>query len=139
MKRLLLAICLALVGLTGNPIALAEEPQQVVEVTSNKLNIRTGAGQNYPVIYTLAKGQKLVVVNEQMSWLEVQLPPQISCWISKKFVEVKEGVGSAKDRINVRTKPDGDVIGQIAEGATVKVVDEKDKWLKIETPENLTA
>ncbi|MDI6733418.1 MAG: SH3 domain-containing protein [Planctomycetota bacterium] len=120
------------------------EPQEVVEVTVGKLNLRAGAGTNYPVIRLVAKGEKLVVVNDQKGWLEVRIPENTKCWITKKYVErvdKKKSLGVVKvGRINVRSSPQTgeNIIGHINEGTTVKITGEKGEWYQITPTDNLT-
>ena len=122
----------------------ASEPEEVVEVTVQKLNLRAGNGTNYPVVQALAKGEKLVVVNDKSGWLEVWLPGDTKCWITKKYVEVtnkEKSLGVVKvGRINVRSRPESgeNIIGHISEGQTVTIKSEKGEWYQIAPTENLT-
>lgn len=120
------------------------EPEEVVEVSVQKLNLRTGAGTNYPTIQILSKGEKLLVVNDKKGWLEVRLPEDTKCWITKKYIEItnkdkNEGVVKA-GRINIRSKPESgeNIIGHITEGQTVQIKLEKGEWYQIAPVENLT-
>lgn len=108
-----LIIIMAFLGL-GTVISKinAAEPEEVVEVTVEKLYLRTGAGTNYSIIQMLKKGEKLVVVNDTKGWLELRLPEDTQCWVTKKYIEItnkdkNEGVVKA-GRINVRSKPESD-------------------------------
>ncbi|MEW6027539.1 MAG: SH3 domain-containing protein, partial [Planctomycetota bacterium] len=107
---------------TGKPEAKASEPEEVVEVTVSKLNLRTGNGTNYAVVKSLTKGEKLVVVNDKLGWLEVRLPEDAKCWITKKYVEMtdkEKAMGVVKvGRINVRSRPESgeNIIGHVSEG-----------------------
>ncbi|MBI5779382.1 MAG: SH3 domain-containing protein [Planctomycetes bacterium] len=124
--------------------AKASGPEEVVEVTVPKLNLRAGNGINYPVVQSLTKGEKLVVVNDKSGWLEVQLPDDTKCWITKKYVEItnkEKSLGVVKvGRINVRSRPESgeNIIGHITEGQTIKVKSEKGEWYQIAPTENLT-
>ncbi|MFH0887967.1 MAG: SH3 domain-containing protein, partial [Planctomycetota bacterium] len=120
------------------------EPEEVVEVTVQKLNLRTGAGTNYATIQILSKGEKLVVVNDAKGWLEVRLPEDTHCWVTKKYIEItnkdkNEGVVKA-GRINIRSKPESgeNIIGHITEGQTVKIKLEKGEWYQIAPVGTLT-
>ncbi len=122
----------------------ASEPEEVVEVTVPKLNLRAGNGTNYPVVQSLTKGEKLVVVNYKSGWLEVRVPDDTKCWITKKYVEVtskEKSLGVVKvGRINVRSKPESgeNIIGHITEGQIVTIKSEKGEWYQIAPTENLT-
>ncbi|MFH0889441.1 MAG: SH3 domain-containing protein [Planctomycetota bacterium] len=140
-----LIIILAIIGL-GAVISQinAAVPEEVVEVSSQNLNLRTGAGTNYSNIQILSKGERLVVVNDTKGWLEVRLPSDAQCWVTKKYIETtnkdrNEGVVKV-GRINVRSKPESgeNIIGHITESQTVKIKSEKGEWYQIAPVENLT-
>jgi len=122
----------------------AEEPTGVVEVNAQRLNLRAGEGTNYPIIKTLKIGDKLVVLNEKMEWVQVRLPGNIACWVTKKYVEVtdkEKNIGVVKTaKLNVRSQSDnGDnIIGNLKEGQTVQIKIEKGEWYQIAPTDNLT-
>ena len=41
-------------------------------VTASSLNVRSGAGTNYSVVNTLAKGTKVTVLNTADGWYEIE-------------------------------------------------------------------
>lgn len=140
-----LIIVLAILGL-GTVISQinAAVPEEVVEVTVQKLNLRTGAGTNYSTIQILSKGETLVVVNDTKGWLEVRLPEDAQCWVTQKYIEItnkdkNEGVVKV-GRINVRSKPESgeNIIGHIIEGQTLKIKSKKGEWYQIAPVETLT-
>ena len=150
MNRLLIWTMVALVGGIGLlDVALMaaekekEEAKQVVEITADKLHLRTGLGTNFPAIMVLKKDDKLVVLREKSDWLEVKLPPNAPCWISKKMVEVKEeNKALVKDKsVNVRFASglgSTNIIGQVTQGQSLTIIGEEGEWYKIEPPDNLT-
>lgn len=125
-------------------VAKTSKPTDVVEVTVTKLNLRAGSGTNYPVIQSLNKNAKLIVVGEKSGWLEVRIPEETKCWITKKYVDITDknkGLGVVKvGRINVRSRPETgeNIIGNITEGQIVTVKSEKGEWYQIAPTENLT-
>jgi uncharacterized protein YgiM (DUF1202 family) len=121
----------------------AAPPQEVVEVTAKKLNIRTGPGLTNPEIHTLSKGDKLVVLDDKDGWLKVKLPASVPCWIHKKYLDVKgESQGLIRgSQVRVRSMPetgDDNVVGYLAEGDSVTLVKTKDDWHKIVPPESFS-
>jgi uncharacterized protein YgiM (DUF1202 family) len=138
------SVIIALGGVFVSSSLTAQEPQEVVEVTVQKLNLRSGAGTTYPVIQTLTKGEKLLVINEKKGWLEVKLPEDTKCWVIRKYVEVtdkEKNIAVVKvGRINIRSRPESgeNVIGHISEGQTITIRAEKGEWYQIAPPENIT-
>lgn len=115
-------------------------PQEVVEVTAKKLNVRTGPGLTNPDIHTLTKGDKLVVLDDKEGWLKVKLPASVPCWIHKKYLDIKgENSGLIRgNQVRVRATPetgDDNVVGYLSEGASVTLIKAKDNWYKILPPE----
>ncbi|MFH1227331.1 MAG: SH3 domain-containing protein [Planctomycetota bacterium] len=118
-------------------------PQEVVEVTAKKLNIRSGPGLNNPDIHTIGKGDKLVVLEDKEGWIQVQLPSNVPCWIHKKYLEIKgEDTGIIRgDKVRIRTAPDtsdDNTIGYVTAGMSVSLISNKNDWYKITPPETLT-
>ncbi|MFA5794039.1 MAG: SH3 domain-containing protein [Candidatus Brocadiia bacterium] len=130
-------------GKDAKEIKEASAPQEVVEVTAKKLNIRSGPGLNNPDIHTLGKGDKLVVLEDKEGWIKVQLPPNVPCWIHKKYLEIKgEETGLIRgDKVRVRNLPEtgeDNVVGFVTEGMSVKLITNKGDWYKITPPETMT-
>jgi uncharacterized protein YraI len=67
---------------TPVPIATATSPG--VSISSDKLNLRTGPGTNYPIIGTYPKNTKLEAIGrtQDSRWLKVILPDNSSGWMS---------------------------------------------------------
>lgn len=55
-----------------------------VRITANVLNVRSGAGLNYPVIANVRKGNVCKLIVEKNGWGMIQSP---SGWISSKYYE----------------------------------------------------
>lgn len=58
-------------------------------VTAEKLAIRTGRSINHSVVGSMARGEKLTVLNEVQDWLRIAPTPAASAWVSRKLVEVQ--------------------------------------------------
>ena len=64
--------------------------EKTIEVKSNRLNVRTGPGTNYPVIQAVAKGQKLQVLGAIGQWYLVRLSDGAVGMLSGKHTIVTE-------------------------------------------------
>lgn len=81
------------------PVAPPEKPIPVPTVTPSSIqatiltvtwtfaNIRSGAGDNYPVVTTVKQGDKLVVIGESGEWFNVRLENGQQGWISNRVVK----------------------------------------------------
>ena len=59
----------------------------VVTVTWTSANIRSGAGNEFPVVTTVNQGDKLTVVGERGEWFNVRLEDGKEGWINSKVVK----------------------------------------------------
>lgn len=63
-------------------------------VTASVLNVRTGPGLSYPVIYQIHEGYIVEIQGRELGWLYVQLPNGEFGWVMKGFVSPLESPGS---------------------------------------------
>lgn len=114
------------------------------EVTGERVYIRAGDGINYTVLGVASRGDRVTVTGQRFGWLAVPVPRHCTVWVHKGLVTAdaggKEGT-VGKDRVNVRARPSlkADVLGQLAAGARVKLVDEDGEWLGIGPPPHARA
>ena len=59
----------------------------IITVRWTFANIRSGAGDNYPVVTTVKQGDKLTVIGESGEWFNVRLENGQEGWISNKVVK----------------------------------------------------
>lgn len=107
-------------------------------VTTEKLRVMPQKGTNYMEIAELAEHDLVTVVDREGDWLRIKPPEDIVCWISKDFVKNGEITGNA---VNVRSGPgiEHRILGQVNMGDHVVSIEEKDTWIHIAAPDNLTA
>lgn len=56
------------------------------KVATDKLNIRSGAGINYPVVGAMVKDDPVVVRSVLGEWTEIAPPPSATLWVHKDYV-----------------------------------------------------
>lgn len=61
--------------------------EKIVTVTWTLANIRSGAGNDYPVVASVNQGDKLNVIGESGEWLNVRLEDGKEGWISNRVVK----------------------------------------------------
>lgn len=77
--------------------ALVEPPEPAsgtVSVVASILNVRSGPGLNYPVIYQIHRGYVLEVHGKTVGWLYVQLPNGEFGWVMNIYTTRLEPPGS---------------------------------------------
>lgn len=77
--------------------ALVEPPEPasgIVSVEASILNVRSGPGLNYPVIYQIHRGYVLDVHGKTVGWLYVQLPNGEFGWVMNIYTTMLKPPGS---------------------------------------------
>ena len=124
------------------PAALAEDASVYVSSTGKgSLNLRSGPGKEYSVKGYVFHGSEVTEVSESGEWSKVKVDATGKTgWIKTKYIDgtTKElGTGkktvSCSSSLNLRSGPGTkySVKGSVKDGATVKVLNTEDNWVKI--------
>ncbi|MGX4599167.1 SH3 domain-containing protein [Faecalimicrobium sp. JNUCC 81] len=108
--------------------------------TTDRVNLRNGAGTSYRVITTLNKGEVLEVISESNGWTKVKHDGRLG-YISSQYLEnvgsSSSNVSSTKvvdtETLNVRSGPStsNGIVGKLRRGEKVGVISESNGWSKI--------
>jgi len=71
----------------GEKLGSSVRDKKIVTVTWTFANIRSGAGNDYPVVTSVNQGDKLTVIGESGEWLNVRLEDGKEGWISGRVVK----------------------------------------------------
>jgi uncharacterized protein YgiM (DUF1202 family) len=138
--------------------ATTPEPDRYVPVTEpgpavvsqNNVNVRGQAAINSEVIAHLKKGDKVTVLeevtikkpkaDEPAKWARIALPSGTPVWVHASFVDPATKTVRVK-KVNLRSGPGENysVMGHLDKGATLKDIETKGEWIKIEAPEKTAA
>jgi hypothetical protein len=72
---------------TATPTTPSPGAANIITVRWTFANIRSGAGDNYPVVTTVKQGDKLTVIGESGEWFNVRLENGQEGWISNRVVK----------------------------------------------------
>lgn len=72
---------------TPAPTTPSSNPANIITVRWTFANIRSGAGDDYPVVTTVKQGDKLVVIGELGEWFNVRLGDGQEGWIRNRVVK----------------------------------------------------
>jgi SH3-like domain-containing protein len=127
-KRFLLAM--ALVLLTAS---LASASIKMVSVKGNKVNMRSGPGTNYAIIWELGKGYPLRVIDSKGGWLKVVDFEDDEGWIYSNLVGRVPHLVVKKGRINIRSGPGTNyrMVGQASHGVVFKTLESRRGWVRV--------
>lgn len=107
--------------------------------TVSSLHMRSGPGLAYPILTSLAKGDRMIVLEKQGDWLKVS-KGQVNGWVASwytKSIESKKQVDqivvSKVDRLNVRSQStlDAAVLTQLSAGDQATFISDHGQWVEI--------
>lgn len=118
-----------------------------VQVTVDKLNVRSGPSLQDTIITTLPNHTVLPVIAQQNDWVQVKLPDGKSGWVANWLVTsspanqpqsqtpaAKAQVESTTDNLNVRSGPGTNhaVVQQIGPGTRYSILQKNGDWIEIQ-------
>ncbi len=105
----------------------------MVSVNANNVNMRSGPGDKYAVLWELGTGYPLKVLEHQGSWFKVEDFEGDEGWIYKSLVDHEPHLIVKKRRVNMRSGP-GDnyrLVGKANYGVVFKTLKVKDGWARV--------
>lgn len=130
MKRLFLAVVflLCLVG-----VAQAK----MVSVVGEMVNMRSGPGKNYSVVWELGKGYPLKIVTTKGHWLKVTDFENDTGWVYKSLVGRTPYLVVKKKIVNLRSGPskNNKIVRQAQKGVVFRTLEKKGSWVKVKHEE----
>ncbi|MDH4320230.1 MAG: SH3 domain-containing protein [Desulfobulbaceae bacterium] len=129
MKRLFLGIVLILISATtANAI-------QLVSVAGDRVNMRSGPGDDQAILWELGDGYPLQVLDSKGKWYKVSDFEGDVGWIYKSLVNRTPHLIVKKKVVNIRSGPGTSykLIGKANYGVVFKTLEKgKDGWVKVE-------
>ena len=119
---------------------------EMVSIRGDDINMRSGPGAKYEVLWKMGNGFPLEVVQTSGSWLKVKDFENSVGWVSTSVtskapyavVSVNKGKNTL---VNVRSAPNeksGSVVATAAYGVVFKVLEKKSGWVKVEHANGVT-
>ncbi|MCJ7600856.1 MAG: SH3 domain-containing protein [Desulfobulbaceae bacterium] len=126
MKQIVLTILLLLCW-------IAVSQAKMVSIAGDMVNMRSGPGNNYEVVWELGQGYPLSVIDQQGDWLKVIDYEGDIGWVQQDQVAEKAYLVVKKRIVNIRSGPDENyrVIRQAHKGVVFRTLEKKDDWVKI--------
>lgn len=106
--------------------------------------IRPFFDRKTPMMLELPEGSLLQVVRQEVPWSEVRIPGGLEVWVHGDYVTWKEGLVFPKtSRLRARPLPstsgNSHPVGKLSTEWGMAVLDQKEAWLKVLAPEELSA
>jgi SH3-like domain-containing protein len=134
-----------LLGLFFTILAVTVARAEMVSITGDNVNMRSGPGTKYRVLWELGKGFPLRVLDKRGNWLKVSDFENDTGWVYRKLtthtphlvVKVHKGT---KRKINIRTGPGTryKVVGQAYYGVVFRTMKRGRGWVKVKHESGLT-
>jgi hypothetical protein len=68
------------------PMVTPSPKTNVVTVTGTSANIRSGAGNDFPIVNAVKQGDRLILIGEKGEWFNIRLENGQEGWIDRRFV-----------------------------------------------------
>lgn len=105
-------------------------------VTASVLNVRSGPGTSYSVIFQLSKGTTVTTISKTNGWYKITYNGKTG-YVSSTYLTVTESTGTkgtvTASVLNIRSGPGTSysVLFQLSSGTSVTVVSKSNGWYKI--------
>jgi SH3-like domain-containing protein len=132
-KRFLMGV--ALVLLTAS-VASA----RMVSINGGKVNMRSGPGTGYAIIWELGKGFPLKVIDSKGGWLKVADFENDVGWIHGQLAGRVPHLVVKKKGVNIRSGPGTGyrVVGKARYGVVFRTLERRNGWVKVKHEDGLT-
>ena len=132
MKRILLAILIVLC--TASLVQA-----KMVSVAGRRINMRSGPGNKYAVLWQLGKGYPLQVVETKGNWVKVTDFEGDVGWVYKTLLGSEPHLIVKKERVNIRSGPAAhySITGKANYGVVFKTLKRKRGWVKVRHEDGL--
>lgn len=140
-KKTLLLLVLLLLFVVQSTTAVAA----MVSISGDGINMRSGPGTKYKIMWKLGSGFPLKVLKKKGSWLRVQDFEGTIGWVHKNVVRKKGHMivkvhKKSKKRINVRSGPgtNNRIVAKAHYGVVFRTLVQKRGWVKVQHEKGVT-
>lgn len=105
----------------------------MVSIGAELVNMRSGPGTEFAVVWELGKGYPLEVIEEKGEWLKVRDFQGDGGWVQKDMVSSQPYLIVKKRIVNVRSGPGEKfrIVRQAQTGVVFRNVESKGDWVKV--------
>jgi len=117
----------------------------MVSISGNNVNMRSGPGTKYKIIWKLGSGFPLKVLKRKGQWIRVQDFEGTIGWVNKRVVKKSPHMivkvhRKSKKRINVRSGAGtrNRIVAKAHYGVVFKTLKKKSGWVKVQHEKGVT-
>lgn len=106
---------------------------KMIAVDRERINVRSGPGLNYSILWHLERGFPLQVVGSNRNWYKVRDYEGDVGWVYKPLTDGQAHVVVKKPEINVRSGPGTNyrIIAKAKEGVVFRTLARKKGWVRV--------
>ncbi|MGP3562272.1 N-acetylmuramoyl-L-alanine amidase [Geobacillus sp. BK01] len=115
-----------------------ENTDELAVVTADRVNVRQGPGVPYRPLANVHRGETYRLLDVKDGWVKIEWKPNRTGWIATPYAAPVQRMEIVQeDRLRLRQEPslDGRIIGHLAQGDRVAVIQEEGEWKQIVTNE----
>jgi len=138
-------VCIVVVLLVAFVFSAGAALAEMVAVSGDTINMRSGPGTKYRILWKLGYGFPLKVLKKKKSWLRVQDFEGSIGWVNKSVVNhvphmIVKVHRKSKKRINVRSGPGTKyrIVAKAHYGVVFKTLKRKNGWVKVQHARGVT-
>lgn len=112
---------------------------EMVSIKGDDINMRSGPGTNYSVLYKLGSGMPLEVIKRSDDWLQIKDFENETGWVHQTTVDqvpwvIVKANKNSTEQINIRSGPglENKIVGKAFYGVVFKKLNEKKQWVEVE-------
>jgi len=105
-----------------------------LSVATDRANVRSGPGTNYPVLWEVERYYPVEVVSRSKDWIRFSDFEKDQGWLHKDLLDKTKSVVCKGEKANVRQGPgkDSPVVFIVEKGVPLKLLSKKGEWLEVE-------
>lgn len=106
---------------------------KMASVGKNKVNVRSGPGTNYEVLWQVHNDYPVKILEKKGDWVKTVDYEKDIGWIHRSLLSEVQTVIVIKDKVNIRGGPGTNhkAIFQAENDVIFQLVDRKENWLKV--------
>ena len=115
-------------------------PAEMLSVSAKQVNVRSGPGSGYDVVWQAAKYYPLRILDSSGSWIMVSDHENEEGWINRSLLAAVPAVVVVSEKANVREGPgtDYDVSWVVDKECSLRVLESSGGWYKVTDGRDLT-
>jgi SH3-like domain-containing protein len=105
----------------------------MVSIAADEVNIRSGPGTRYEVLWQFFEGYPLLVLKTKGDWLQIRDFEGDEGWVHERLTNNLAHLVVKKNRINMRSGPGTKfrVIATAEYGVVFRTIERKKNWVKV--------